>query len=104
MYAAISTTIPKASRNLLISLDLHMLHTDPAFQRRGAGKSRLEWGTTKADESGLPIYLESSHAGVGLYKRHGFEEIDSFELDLGKYGGSGVYRSPLMIRKPKATV
>ncbi|KAH7087866.1 acyl-CoA N-acyltransferase [Paraphoma chrysanthemicola] len=82
-------------------LFLHMLHTDPAFQRRGAGKLLLDWGTKKADELGLPIYLESSQQGVALYKRHGFEEIEVFDFDLEKYGGSGVYPSPLMIRKPK---
>jgi ribosomal protein S18 acetylase RimI-like enzyme len=86
---------------MLILSDLHMLHTDPAFQRKGAGKLLVEWGTKKADELGLPIYLEATQAGFGLYKRHGFEEIDVFDLDLDKYGGTGVFRAPLMMREPK---
>lgn len=78
-----------------------MLTTDPAFQRKGAGKLLLEWGIKIADELGLPTYLESSQEGFGLYKRHGFEEVDVFDLDLEKYGGNGVYRSPLMMREPR---
>ncbi|KAF2024915.1 hypothetical protein EK21DRAFT_77658, partial [Setomelanomma holmii] len=81
-------------------LYLHMLNTDPAFQRRGAGGKLVESGTKMADELGLIAYLESSEAGYGLYKRHGFKEFDAFNLDHSKYGASGIDHTALMIREP----
>ena len=85
----------------LTSADLHMLHTDPAYQRRGAASALLKWGTDRADQLGLPVYLESSSEGHDLYGRHGFEDAEVFEVELGPFGGGGQTRSaPLMIRKP----
>jgi N-acetylglutamate synthase-like GNAT family acetyltransferase len=77
-----------------------MLHTDPAFQGRGAGGLLVKWGTKKADELGLPAYLESSTKGHGFYQKHGFKDVEVFVLDLAKYGGTGLYEEPLMIREP----
>ncbi|KAF2678956.1 hypothetical protein K458DRAFT_422618 [Lentithecium fluviatile CBS 122367] len=82
-------------------LYLHMLHTDPKQQGRGAGSALLKWGMQKADELGLPAYLESSPNAHGFYKRHGFGDVEIFELDLGFYGGpEKVHTAPLMIRQP----
>ena len=35
----------------------------------------MQWGVAKAEEAGLPAYLESSPAAVGLYRRSGFKEL-----------------------------
>ena len=35
--------------------DLHMLHTDPKHQRRGAASALLKWGTQRADDLNLPV-------------------------------------------------
>jgi len=35
----------------------------------------VQWGVGKAEEVGLPTYLESSPAAVGLYRRLGFKEL-----------------------------
>ena len=35
----------------------------------------MQWGVGKAEEVGLPAYLESSPAAVGLYRRLGFKEL-----------------------------
>lgn len=79
-------------------LDLHMLHTDPEFQGRGAGSALMEWGKERADELGLPIYLESSAAGHGFYQKHGFEDAEVLEVDFRPYGGA-VHKQPLMLRE-----
>ncbi|KAJ8105806.1 hypothetical protein OPT61_g9958 [Boeremia exigua] len=79
-------------------LYLHMLHTDPEYQGRGAGGALLEWGKDKADELGLPIYLESSTKGHKFYRKHGFKDIEVLEIDFTPYGGS-VHRQPLMMRE-----
>ena len=83
-----------------IATDLHMLHTDPAYQGRGAGGALMEWGTQKADELGLPIYLESSPKGHRFYQRHGFKDVKVLDIDLSKYGSIGTYKQPLMMREP----
>ncbi|KAH8733199.1 acyl-CoA N-acyltransferase [Phaeosphaeriaceae sp. PMI808] len=80
---------------------LHILTTDPAFQRRGAGGLLLKWGTKIADELGIPIYLESSGPGHLLYLNHGFNDVDTFTLDGTPFGQEGVVLTfPLMIREP----
>ena len=35
----------------------------------------MQWGIVKAEEAGLPAYLESTPAAVGLYRRLGFKEL-----------------------------
>jgi GNAT superfamily N-acetyltransferase len=80
--------------------DLSMLQTDPAFQGRGAGALLMKWGTEKADELGLPVYLESSPKGHRFYQRHGFKDLEVFTFDVSQYGGTGTYEEPLMIREP----
>lgn len=74
-----------------------MLHTDPEFQGRGAGSALLDWGKMKADELGLPIYLESSAVGHGFYMKHGFHDIEVMDIDFVPYGGPK-HKQPLMIR------
>ncbi len=78
---------------------LHYLHTDPDFQRRGAGAMLVKWGFEKADELGLPIYLESTTSAHQFYKNLGFKDIEMYKLDLGKFDGP-VHEQPMMMREP----
>lgn len=57
----------------------------------------MEWGKKKADELGLPIYLESSLVGHRFYQKHGFEDVEVFQVDFTPFGGS-VHHQPLMLR------
>lgn len=78
-----------------------MLHTDPKHQRRGAASALLQWGINKADELGLPAYLESSAEGQGLYAKHGFDDVEVFKVHLGPFGGGDeTCTAPIMIRQP----
>ncbi|KAI4723092.1 hypothetical protein E4T48_00778 [Aureobasidium sp. EXF-10727] len=56
---------------------LKVLATLPAAQRKGAGAAGLIWGLQKADELGLPAYLEASGMGRPLYVKHGFNEVST---------------------------
>jgi hypothetical protein len=47
----------------------------------------MQWGMDKADELGLPAYLEGSIAGVGLYESVGFVPEREIIFDATKYGG-----------------
>ena len=79
-----------------------MLHTDPEFQGHGAGSALMEWGKLKADELGVPIYLESSDKGHRFYQKHGFKDVEVLDIDLSSFGGP-VHKQPLMIYEPSKT-
>ena len=82
-----------------LTLDLHLLHTDPALQGRGAGGLLLDRIIKRADELGLPIYLESSAAGHRFYQHRGLKDVELFKVDFRPYGGP-VHEQPLMLREP----
>lgn len=52
---------------------LNLLATLPNWHRRGIGAMHLKWGHEKADQLGLPCYLEASRTyclGFSTYLRH----------------------------------
>ena len=40
----------------------------------------MEWGTKKADELGLEIFIEASPLGSQLYTKHGFRVLEIAEI------------------------
>lgn len=58
----------------------------------------------RADQLGLPAYLESSTVGYSLYIRHGFKEIDRVIVNLAAWGGARgeVNNYVLMLRPGRA--
>jgi len=59
---------------------LASLAVDPDFKGKGIASKLVKWGISKAEEVGLPAYLESSPAAVGLYRRLGFKELRKLSL------------------------
>jgi ribosomal protein S18 acetylase RimI-like enzyme len=56
---------------------LATLGTDPEHQRRGIGSALVQPVLARADEEGMPAYLESSkERNVPFYARFGFEVIE----------------------------
>jgi hypothetical protein len=53
-----------------------------------------------SEATGLPCYLQASEQGRRLYSHYGFQDIETVEFDLSKYGLNGVERMTEMIRKP----
>ena len=58
------------------------------------------WGTTLADGMELPCYLEASTAGRGLYASVGFDDVETLDMDMSKWGGEGIYHQYVMVRPP----
>ena len=57
-------------------LYLWFLGVTPGLQGMGIGSRLLRAGLNRADEAGLPAYLETgTEKNVALYRRHGFEPI-----------------------------
>ncbi|KAH7097659.1 acyl-CoA N-acyltransferase [Auriculariales sp. MPI-PUGE-AT-0066] len=76
---------------------VYVLATHPDYQRRGAASAVLDHMRRIADEDNLPMYLESSPIGVGMYDKMGFKEVGStgpFPLTHGQV------MVPVMVREP----
>ncbi|KAI0010760.1 acyl-CoA N-acyltransferase [Xylariaceae sp. FL0662B] len=76
------------------------LVTASHHRRRGAGSLMVRWGIDLSEETGLPCYLQASEQGRCLYRRHGFQVIDTVRFNLSEYGLEGVEEMTEMIRKP----
>ncbi|GAA6063964.1 hypothetical protein JCM10212_004812 [Sporobolomyces blumeae] len=59
---------------------LHLLATDPAHQRTGAGSAMIRWGARRADEAGVPSYLKAAGSAIALYEKFGYGVDDPSEL------------------------
>lgn len=73
---------------------LSWLSVAPEAQRRGVGRALLRWGVERGEEEGVPVVLESSEAGRGLYAGAGFEVV-GWQTFEGRD-----YRQPVMVRAP----
>lgn len=63
---------------------LPFMGVEPGRQGRGIGSALLRPVLERCDSDGLPAYLEaSSPRNRDLYKRHGFEVVESVELAAG---------------------
>ncbi|HYG28346.1 MAG TPA: GNAT family N-acetyltransferase, partial [Caulobacteraceae bacterium] len=65
-------------------LYLWFLGVTPRLQGMGIGSRLLRAGLNRADEAGLPAYLETgTEKNVALYRRHGFEPIHAAPVARG---------------------
>jgi hypothetical protein len=61
----------------------------------------LSWGIDKAEEMGVPCYVQASSEGEKLYEKFGFGVLSVEEFDLVKYGLEGRERMVEIVRWPK---
>ncbi|PVH96437.1 hypothetical protein DM02DRAFT_535230 [Periconia macrospinosa] len=67
------------------ALVLELLAVDPDYQRLGAGKALVSWGTRVADEKGLQSVVEGTPVGRRLYEQCGMRaEIEEMRFDVGE--------------------
>lgn len=61
---------------------LMILGTDALFQGRGVGRALMEPVLARADELGVPAYLETQkEANLAYYQRFGFDVVEKFSVD-----------------------
>ncbi|CAN9301880.1 unnamed protein product [Alternaria alternata] len=53
----------------------HVMAVHPDYQRKGIGELLFKRGITIAQQTGLPMYIESSKEGVKLYERMGSRKL-----------------------------
>ena len=78
---------------------LAFLGTGHGMTGKGLGSQCLRLGLNRADQAGIPCYLESSNPrNVPLYERHGFQVLETFKVD----GSKGPVVT-IMLREAKKT-
>ncbi len=84
-------------------LFMRLLVVHPSHQGRGIGRRMLEWGLEQADQLGVRAWIDASPAGLGLYKKLGWEEVSRLEIDLAEWGGKEWDKDVTvsLIREPK---
>lgn len=91
-------------RNVDLGQDyiVHLLQTDPEYQRKGLGRWLLEDGLERVDEEGRRCHIEATNDGLPLYLKLGFSKTEVIEVDLTRWGGEGKGVNWVMVREPKA--
>jgi len=69
----------------------------------------LAWGTEQADKYGVHMALEATPAGLKLYRRFGFREMEVIKADMKQLGWDKPYdpeaaKRVWMVREPQRTV
>ncbi|PGH03169.1 hypothetical protein GX51_04204 [Blastomyces parvus] len=57
-----------------------ILATHPSYQRRGIGKLLVQWGIEQGRAESVPVGLEPSLMGRGLYTKLGFRDLGTVEF------------------------
>ena len=76
--------------------------TLPSHKRYGAGGAITNYILSDADRKQQPCWIESTDAGVSVYKHYGFRMVESdtvnledlFDVGEGPYTSSGMWRDP----------
>ena len=83
--------------------------SDPAHQCQGVGTALVHWATTRADDDGIPCWVQSSPVAHTLYYRAGFRDVGRLEIDLRDFVpgaqqrklGWGPFQFRYMLRLPE---
>nr|OQO16101.1 hypothetical protein B0A51_17067 [Rachicladosporium sp. CCFEE 5018]OQO19395.1 hypothetical protein B0A51_11269 [Rachicladosporium sp. CCFEE 5018] len=70
---------------------LNVLTVLPEHQGRGAGKKLLTWGVEEADKLHVSMCLESTPAGLALYKQMGFVVREVVAANMHDFGWKEPY-------------
>ncbi|ODH46738.1 hypothetical protein GX48_07194 [Paracoccidioides brasiliensis] len=73
---------------------LATLAVHPDYQRRGIGKMLTSWGIEQARAENVPVGLEPSDKGLGLYEKLGFQEVRRSEWIAGKSAVVMIWEPP----------
>lgn len=89
----------------------HVTAVRPEYQRKGVGKLLTEYGIRVAEQAELPIYVESSKEGLGLYEKLGFRRLTekivhkAGVLWVGEEtGDKNDYEVPLLVWIPEGQI
>ncbi|OBT71905.1 hypothetical protein VF21_09198 [Pseudogymnoascus sp. 05NY08] len=78
-----------------------ILAVRPKYQRKGLGSMLLTPVLEQADKENAKAFVQGSVQGVGLYLKHGWEEVDEILMDYSPYGGARDVKTALLVREPR---
>ena|SRR5271156_3252574 len=87
--------------SLAYCADLAAVGTSPSYRKQGAASLLLAHFTKLVDEKRLPAYVEGTPAGLGIYRKYGFQQVDMLKLGLSPWKDGDFYNL-CMIRAPPA--
>ncbi|KAG4416885.1 hypothetical protein IFR04_009963 [Cadophora malorum] len=97
-YVSISSENSNVDSNVA---DLTFCFVHPQYQRQGIASSLLELGTQEADRRKAKFWCTSTPQAVTTYEKSEWKVVETHDVDLGLYGGKGVYTRSWMVREPK---
>lgn len=77
---------------------LELLAVRKSHHGQGLGKRLLSWGLERADKDGVEAYLQASPAGAPLYRKYGFEDIETVRVSR-----ADDYPEVFMKRQPRTS-
>ncbi|KAI5461565.1 acyl-CoA N-acyltransferase [Mariannaea sp. PMI_226] len=60
---------------------LELIGVRKEWMGKGVASAMMRWGVERADEDGLPCFLEATPEGRGMYEKYGFRVLDQQEFD-----------------------
>jgi len=79
---------------------VHLVATDPDYQRRGLATMLLRHGLALADADNMRTYIEATASGHPVYLKLGWKDVDRLDIDLKKWGIEEPGYHWAMIREP----
>ncbi|KAJ9130903.1 hypothetical protein NKR23_g11968 [Pleurostoma richardsiae] len=79
-------------------LELDYLAVHPDYRGRGIATMLVESGIAESERMGVDVIVMAYKAAVGLYKRIGFDTLESLIQDTSKYGGASEFGAYFMVR------
>ncbi|KAG9237422.1 acyl-CoA N-acyltransferase [Amylocarpus encephaloides] len=80
---------------------VHVVAVDPKNQGRKAGAALVQWGIDLGEQSGVPVYFESSPTTIGLYEKMGWHRLKETVVHKADVLGTEEdITVPLVIRFP----
>lgn len=73
----------------------------PKYQRKGLGSMLLTPVLDQVDKENAKAFVQGGVQGVGLYLKHGWEEVDEILMDYSPYGGAMDVKTALLVREPR---
>ncbi|KAI0412000.1 acyl-CoA N-acyltransferase [Xylaria grammica] len=89
---------PILAEKRYIKLDYLAVH--PENKGKGIGTALVAHGIRQSEKMGFPIFAMAYKAGLGIYTRLGFKEVNRVIQDNSQWGGVGEYGAYFMVYDP----
>ncbi|KAI0123818.1 hypothetical protein BJ170DRAFT_687069 [Xylariales sp. AK1849] len=82
-------------------MELEFLAVHPDYKGHGVASMLVQSGVTQSEKMEVDIFMLAMKAGLGVYKRLGFDMLEYLIQDDSQFGGKGEYGTYFLERKSK---